>query len=145
MKKYAWVIGLVIIAVLLMSCFLLWRQVGIEHTKMVDLCQTSAHQSLENFKKYSAKGEDYLYTYGVAEFRSFMDAYLYLNDNVSDTEYTYCNIIYGEMVLNPERLQVQVNMQKLIEALEILAEDYTDPNGYIRLNELGNHLRYVEG
>ena len=145
MKKYAWAVGLVIIAVLLMSCFLLWRQAKVEHSKMVDLCQTSVCQSLENFKKYSAKGEDYLYTYGVAEFRSFMDAYLYLNDNVSDTEYRYCNIIYGEMALNPERVQVQVNMQKLIEALEILAEDYTDPNGYIRLNELGNHLRYVEG
>jgi len=112
---------------------------------MEDLCQTSAYQALENFREYSAKGEDYLYVYGVAEFRSFMDAYFYLNDNTSDTEYTYCNIIYGEMALNPERLQVQVNMQELIEALEFLAEDYTDPNGYIRLNELGNHLRYVEG
>ena len=78
--------------------------------------------------------------YGVAEFSSFMDAYLYLNDNTSDTEYTYCNIIYGEMALNPEK--VQANMQELIETLTILAEDYTNPNGYIRLNELGNLLRY---
>ena len=140
MKKHAWMIGLVIIVALSVCCFMFWRQAKVEHSKMVDLCQTSVRQSLENFKKYSAKGEDYLYTYGVAEFRSFMDAYLYLNDNVSDTEYRYCNIIYGEMALNPEK--IQENLQGLIDALEILADDYTNPNGYIRLNELGNLLRH---
>lgn len=140
MKKHTWIIGLVIIAVLSVSCFALWRQASIERTRMVDLCQASAYQALDSFKKYSAKGDDYLYIYGVAEFKSFMDAYLYLNDNISDTEYTYCNIIYGEMAVNPEK--VQANMQGLINALEILAEDYTNPNGYIRLNEFANLLRY---
>ena len=140
MKKYAWVIGLVVMVALFASCFVFWRQAGIERSRMVDLCQVSAYQSLENFKEYSAKGDDYLYIYGVAEFRSFMDAYLCLNDNAGDTEYTYCNIIYGEMALNPEK--IQANMQGLIDALEILAEDYTNPNGYISLNELGNLLRY---
>lgn len=33
-------------------------------------------------------------------------------------------------------------MQEVIEVLEILAEDYTYSNGYIRLNELGILLRY---
>lgn len=140
MKKRAWIIGLVVMAVLSVSCFVFWRQAGVERARMVDLCQTSAYQSLENFKEYSAKGDDYLYIYGVAEFRSFMDAYLYLNDNIGDPEYTYCNIVYGEMALNPEK--VQANMQGVMEALAILAEDYTDPNGYIRLNELGNILRH---
>lgn len=109
---------------------------------MVDLCQGSVCRSLESFKEYSAKGDNYLYIYGVAEFRNFMDAYRYLNDNPNDPEYLYCNIIYGEMALNAEK--VQANMQGVIEALAILAEDYTDPNGYIRLNELGNLLRYGE-
>ena len=140
MKKRIWIIGLVVMAVLFVSCFALWRQASIERTRMKDLCQASAYQALDNFNKYSAKGDDYLYIYGVAEFKSFMDAYLYLNDNISDTEYIYCNIIYGEMAVNPEK--VQANMQGLIDALEILAEDYTNPNGYIRLNEFGNLLRY---
>ena len=142
MKKHTWIIGLVVIVVLFVSCFVLWRQASIEHTRMVDLCQATVYQSLENFREYSAKGDDYLYIYGVAEFRSFMDAYLYLNNNTSDTEYLYCNIIYGEMALNPEK--VQANMLELINAMEILAEDYTNPNGYIRLSELGNLLRYGE-
>lgn len=142
MKKHTWLIGLVVMMLLFVSCFAFWRQACIERTKMVDLCQGSVCRSLESFKEYSAKGDNYLYIYGVAEFRSFMDAYRYLNDNPNDPEYLYCNIIYGEMALNAEK--VQANMQGVIEALAILAEDYTDPNGYIRLNELGNLLRYGE-
>lgn len=138
MKKHAWMIALIVIAALCVSCFVFWRQAGIEHTKMVDLCQGSVRRSLESFKEYAATGDDSLYTNAVAEFRSFMNARLYLNDNASDPEYLYCNIIYGEMTLNPEK--VQANMQELTEALTILAEDHTDPNGYIRLNELGNLL-----
>lgn len=141
MKKRAWIIGIVVIAVLSISCFIFWRQVGVERTRMVALCQASACQSLENFREYSAKGDDYLYMYGVAEFRCFMNAYHCLNNNMG-AEYTYCSIIYGEMAIAPER--VQANIQELIEALVILAEDYTDPNGYIRMNELGNLLRHGE-
>lgn len=142
MKKHIWMIGLVVMAVLSIACFVFWRQANIERTRMASLCQGSVCQSLENFRDYSAKGDDYLYTYGVAEFRSFINVYLCLNDDPGNPEYLYCNIIYGEMVLNPEK--VQENMQEVIKALAILAEDYTDPNGYICLNELGNILRYGE-
>ena len=107
---------------------------------MEDLCQSGVSQSMESFKEYAAKRDDYFYMDGVAEFKSFMNAYLCLNDNA--VEYTYCNIIYGEMTLNPDK--IQANIQKLIEALTILSEDYTDPNGYIRMNEFGNLLRYGE-
>lgn len=143
MKKHTWITGLVVMAVLSASCFFFWRQAGIERTEMVSLCQGSAYQSLERFKEYLVKGDDYLYIYGVAEFRSFMNAYRCLNNNPGNPEYLYCNIIYGEMVLNSEKLQE--NMQGVIEALAILAEDYADPNAFIRLNELGNLLRHGEG
>lgn len=142
MKKRTWIAGLVVIAVLSAACFAFWRQANIERTGMVSLCHGSVCRSLENFKEYAAKGDDYLYTYGVAEFRCFMNAYHYLNDDPGDPEYLYCNIIYGEMVLNTEK--VQENMQEVIGALAILAEDHTDPNGYIRLNELRNLLRHGE-
>ena len=142
MKKPIWVIGLVVIVVLSVACFVFWRQANIERTKMENLCQTSVYQSLDNFKRYAEEGREYLYTYGVAEFRSFMEAYLYLNDNESSSEYLYCNIVYGEMVLGPEK--VQENMEKLIEVLTILAKDYTDKTGYIRMSELGNLLRHGE-
>ena len=140
MKKHTWLIGLIVMVGLSAACFLFWNQANIERTRMVSLCQGSVCQSLENFKEYSVQGDDCLYIYGVAEFRSFMNVYLSLNDDSGNPEYLYCNIIYGEMVLNPEK--VQANIQGVIEALAILAEDYTDPNGYIRLNVLGNLLRY---
>ena len=70
-----------------------------------------------------------------------MNAYRYLNDHSSD-EYLYCNVIYGEMALNPQK--VQANMQEIVEALAILADDYTDRNGYIRLNELANLFHHAE-
>lgn len=142
MKKRTWVIVLGVMLIVSVSCFAFWRQARIERAKMVDLCQGSVCRSLENLKEYSANGDDSLYTYGVAEFRSFMNAYLQLIENVTDPEYLYCNIIYGEMALNPEK--VQASMQEVIEALTILADDYTDPTGYIRLNELGHLLRHTE-
>ena len=142
MKKRTWVTVLIVMMVLSVSCFVFWRQGHIEHAKMADLCQGSICRSLESFKEYSVNGDDYLYTYGVAEFRSFMSAYLYLNDNSSDPEYLDCNVIYGDMALNPQK--VQANMQEIVEALAILADDYTDRNGYIRLNELANLFRHAE-
>lgn len=126
------------IAVLAVSCLLFWRQANLEHAKMVNLCQGSAQRASENFKEYLATGDGSCYAYGVAEFRSFMNARLYLNNNASDPEYLSCNRIYAEMALNSER--VQENMQEVIEALTMLAEDYQDPNGYICLDELGNLL-----
>ena len=142
MKKHTWMIVFIVMMVLSVCCFVFWRQARIEHVKMADLCQGSICRSLESFKEYSVNGDDSLYTYGVAEFRCFMNAYRYLNDHSSDPEYLYCNVIYGEMALNPQK--VQANMQEIVEALAILADDYTDPNGYIRLNELGNLFHHAE-
>ena len=142
MKKHTWMIVFIVMMVLSVCYFVFWRQARIEHVKMADLCQGSICRSLESFKEYSVNGDDYLYTYGVAEFRSFMSAYLYLNDNSSDPEYWGCNVIYGDMALNPQK--VQANMQEIVEALAILADDYTDPTGYIRLNELANLFRHAE-
>ena len=98
MKKHTWMIVFIVMMVLSVCCFVFWRQARIEHVKMADLCQGSICRSLESFKEYSVNGDDSLYTYGVAEFRCFMNAYRYLNDHSSD-EYLYCNVIYGEMAL----------------------------------------------
>ena len=141
-KKCIWIVCISAIVVLSVLYIVFWGQARAEQNRIEDLCQSSVSQSMENFKEYAAKGDDYLYMYGVAEFKSFMNAYLCLNDNADNPEYTYCNIIYGEMTLNPDK--IQANIQKLIEALTILAEDYTDSNGYIRMNEFGNLLRYGE-
>lgn len=139
MKKYNWIIGglIVLLAVL---CIVLWQQKDAEHTKMGTLCQSSAGMALEDFSNYKASGKDSDYISGIAEFRSFMTAYLFLNDNVANAEYTWCNIVYGAMILNPEK--VQNNMQGLIDALEYLSEDYDSPNGFNLISVCSNELTH---
>lgn len=140
MKKYKWITGILMI-VLLTLCIVFWQQKNAEIAKMESLCQCSAGQALEYFKEYETQGNDASYTKGVAEFRSFMNAYLYLNDNISNAEYTWCNIIYGDMVLYPER--VQSNIRGLIEALEYLSKDYDNMNGFHLMNVYSNELTHA--
>ena len=92
------------------------------------------------FKAYLEDGKESDYISGVSQFRSFMTAYLYLNENVSDTEYKWCNTVYGYMLLNPEK--VQRNVQGLIDALEYLAEDYDHPGGFNLIHVYSNELAH---
>lgn len=138
MKKHIPIIYIVIIAALAVSCFVLWQNGKTEHAKMEDLCQGSVKRALEFFKEYASEGNEELYTYGVAEFRSFMNTYTYLNDEPTDLLYAHCNAVYGQMAIEPDN--IKANMPKLIEALEILAKDHTAPNGELRMGELTNLL-----
>ncbi len=76
---------------------------------------------------------------GVAEFRTYMTAYLCLLDGRSNTDYIWCNILYGDMILNPEN--AKAHMSELVAALEYLVEDYDHPNGFHLINALNNSLR----
>ena len=53
--------------------------------------------------------------------------------------YTWCNILYGDMILNPEN--VKAHISELVDALEYLAEDYDHPNGFHLINALNNQLK----
>lgn len=63
-----------------------------------------------------------------------------MNNSSSDTEYTWCNVVYGDMVLRPEK--VKTNIQGLIDALEHLSKDYDSPNGFHLINVYSNELTY---
>ena len=139
MKKYNWCLVLCII-LLIVICSILLHQKNSEHQKMEELCQTSAYSALEHFRNYQSSGKESDYLKGVAEFRCFMTAYLFLNDNTSNAEYTWCNIIYGSMVLYPET--VQQDVQGLIDALEYLSEDYDSVNGFHLINVYSNQLQH---
>ena len=137
MKKYSWIAG-VLIVLLAVLCVVLRQQKAAEHTKMENLCQSSAANALEDFINYKASGKESDYISGVAEFRSFMSAYLFLSDNVANAEYTWCSIVYGEMIMHPEK--VQNNIQGLIDALKYLSEDYDNPNGFNLIFVYSNRL-----
>lgn len=55
-------------------------------------------------------------------------------------ENLWCNSVYGFMVLQPEA--VQENIDKQLTAMEIIGNDYTDLDGYLRIQELDNILKH---
>ena len=103
------------------------------------MCKSSVNAALEHFEEYETNKEEADYIAGVAEFRTYMTAYLRLEDGASDADYTWCNILYGDMILNPEK--VKAHISELVDALEYLAEDYDHPNGFNLINVLNNQLQ----
>ena len=140
MNKRVAAVLLTAVIMLAVIFFFLWQREQPKPSELEQLCQTSASAALDRFRQYNTSREEPLYWYGVAEFRSFMNAYLYLNDNISNPDYLYCNAVYGQMVLHPEA--VTENLDGLIDALEYLAMDYTDPNGYHLMCILQNELMH---
>ena len=102
------------------------------------MCKSSISAALENFEQYDENRKESDYIAGVAEFRTYMTAYLCLKDE-SNTDYIWCNILYGDMIINPEK--VKAHIPELRDALEYLAEDYDHPNGFTLINALNNPLK----
>lgn len=137
MKKHTW-IYIVLIIVLAILCASFWQYGSANHNKMEVMCKSSVNAALEHFEEYSISKNEADYISGIAEFRSYMTAYLCLTNEASSAEYIWCNTLYGEMTLDPEG--VKSNIQKLIDALEYLAEDYTHANGFNLIHALTNEL-----
>ena len=141
MKKLTLITGALAL-LLAVLCIVGWQRAAAERRTMEALCRSSAAASLECFEEYSATGRESDYMSGVAEFRSYMKAYLFLNDNKGDAEYTWCNTVYGYMTLSPEKMQA--NLEPLISAREHLAEDYDHPNGFNLIHVCTNQLKHGE-
>ena len=137
MKKRTWIITTIII-LLIVFCVSLWQHKTFKNDKLEVMCKSSVNAALEHFEEYEASKGDEDYIAGVAEFRTYMTAYLCLEDE-SNTDYIWCNILYGDMILNPEK--VKAHIPELIDALEYLAEDYDHPNGFNLINALNNQLK----
>ena len=138
MKKWQLILTAVLLLAALVFCGL-WLYEKHDQSEMEALCQGNAARALQSFTDYAENGSGAEYWYGVAEFYAFMNNRKALMDD-ADTEYLYCNIVYGYMILKPER--VQENMPALLEAMQIIGTDYTNPNGYLRMAELGNLLQH---
>ena len=137
MKKRTWIITAIII-LLIVFCVSLWQYKTFKNDKLEEMCQSSVNAALEHFEKYEANKGESEYIAGVAEFRTYMTAYLCLEDE-SNTDYIWCNILYGDMILNPEK--VKAHISELVDALEYLAEDYDHPNGFNLINALNTQLK----
>ena len=138
MKRRTW-IATAIILLLIVLCVSLLQYKAFKNDKLEVMCKSSISAALEHFTNYNSNGKESDYIAGVAEFRTYMTAYLCLEDGESNTDYIWCNILYGDMILNPEK--VKVHISELVVALEYLAEDYSHPNGFNLINALNNQLK----
>lgn len=119
--------------------FGLWQRECRDRSELELLCRSAAHSALESFQTYRDVGDESDYWYGVADFRSFEQAfYLLTEDTVRQADYVFCNEVYSHMVLYPER--ARAHMDEVIEVFSLWAEDVYDPNGCLRMAELRNTL-----
>lgn len=103
------------------------------------MAQTSAASACEEFAEYQRKGHDSNYWYGVAEFRAFQMAYhMLVEDTNKAPNFTFCNEVYGSLVLAPEKSQE--NIDDIVAVMEILSADVEDDTGYARMDELRHRL-----
>ena len=132
--------AVVVVVALLAAAFCgLWIYEKNDQSEMIQLCQSNAVQALSDFKSYKETGAEADYWQGVSNFKSFMNSWLAIEGH-SSAEYTWCNSVYGSMVISPEK--VQANIDELLAAMELIGEDYTDPNGHLRISELNNLLHH---
>ncbi|MCI8526169.1 MAG: hypothetical protein HFF17_09660 [Oscillospiraceae bacterium] len=116
----------------------LWLQERRECADLRALAEYHARDAGERFQAYLAHGEESDYWYGVAALRGFEQAYLAWK-GAADSNYTFCNEVYGALVLAPAQGQDQA--AELGEILALLAEDAADRNAFVRLDALRHTLR----
>lgn len=101
------------------------------------LCVSSATEAAENFREYTRTGAETAWWSAVAEYRSFMKAYRLLSDE-SNAEYSWCNSVYGFLLRGSERAGDQA--EELARAMELLAENPEDVNGFEIISRVNNEL-----
>ena len=103
------------------------------------MAQAGAANSYEQFVEYQTKGYRSSYWYGVAEFRAFQTAYHMLTEGTNKAaNYTFCNEVYGSLVLEPEKSQE--NIDDIVAVMEILSANVEDDTGYARMGDLLHRL-----
>lgn len=105
------------------------------------LCTSSAAGAAEDFREYVRTGAETAWWRAVAEYCSFMKAYHLMQED-AHAEYTWCNSVYGFLLRGPERAGDQA--EELARAMELLAENPEDPNGFEIISRVNNELLHGE-
>lgn len=105
------------------------------------LCTSSAAAAAEDFREFARTGAETIWWSAVAEYRTFTNAYLILMDG-SNAEYLWCNSVYGFLLQSPDRAGNQA--EELARAMELLAEDPEDVNGFTIISRVNNELIHGE-
>ncbi len=141
MKKRLEVFIIICLAISTLVFALLWQNQKSNKDDIRALAQASAAEACARFTEYQTNGFESSYWYGVSAFHTFQQAYYFLTEGTNKgVNYTFCNEVYGCLVLNPEGSQSYIS--EIIEIMSILSADAEDENGYIRMSELRNSLKY---
>jgi len=114
--------------------------------RMEELCREQAEsaagafQSYEEFREINQnEGE---YWGAVSRFYTFKEMVLTLyGDAWKESIYPYADGIYDFMIFRPEL--IQSHLEEVVDALEIVGEDWTAPEARRALSQLSYDLQYV--
>ena len=139
MKNRSVSLFIVLLAISTVVFAVLWRMEMNNKDDFRQLAQWSVTNAYTSFVEYQERGDESSYWNGVAEFKSFQNAYHILTEGTNKaTNYTFCNEVYADLVFAPETCQNQI--QKIVEVMELLSLDVQDENGYIGMSQLRNVL-----
>ncbi len=141
MKKQIAIILIICLTVLALVFGILWQQKKRSHDDALLLAQSGAKEAHTRFVEYQELGHESDYWAGVSAFYSFERAYYLLVEGTNKSvNFTFCNEVYGALLLSPETSQS--HMAEVIEVMALLAENVQDENGYLQMSNLRNLLNH---
>lgn len=141
MNKKWMTVSLVCALVAAIALFFMWKLEKSNREDVEFVCQASAIHAYEDFRSFQDTKDQGCYWRGVAEFRTFMQTYFVVGDMMdegSNTNYLWCEELYGRMTNSPDK--VQEKLDDLIAAMELLAEDMKDENGFEKVSCLNQAI-----
>ena len=130
-----------VLLVMLVICFMrLWLVERNNNMRYVDeICRESLVNAHDSFSDYLESKSQASYLFGVSSYHIFMTLYdkspLYDDVFISTISHTFHSLL-----INDDLPQKQI--EKLVEALSILADDYGNITGYTQLEIFTNFNMY---
>ena len=139
MKKYiAWLL-ITVLAAAAVTFGVLWQSTLRDHSDLETLARAGADEACTRFSDFQRMGDDSDYWGGVAAFHTFQQAHILLTEGTGQAaDRVFCSEVYGALLLKPEL--AKAHMAEVIEVMEMLSQDVTDANAYVRMAQLGNAL-----
>ena len=119
----------------------LWQSAARDNGDLVAVAQAGAIEAHARFSGFLEYGEESDYWGGVAALHTFRAACtLLLEDPDRAADRTFCDEVYGALLVTPERAQEQIDA--LIDAMEPLTTDVRDRTGWQRMAALRDALTH---
>ena len=117
-----------------------WHQEKNNHSELLELAQWSAEESYDSFEAFVESGEERNYWEAVANFRSYLKAYMQycLKSNLNHTNYTYATDVYYCLINFPELCQTHI--PEFMEITALLSIDAADPDADIKMHNLRDNI-----